>query len=122
MNAVFLRYFPQPYDTRKARRRGVTPDPEPEPEDVYKPIVDWFAAGGAVEVHDEAASVDGLLEVPTLADLAQRHLAPRPDELPAACELVLEGLHQASLLAKDRSPDGVTYGDMLKRMFAGFED
>ena len=44
------------------------------------------------------------------------------DQLHAGCEMVLEGLHQASLLSKDRSPDGVTYGDMLKRMFAGFED
>ena len=37
-------------------------------------------------------------------------------------DVVREGLHQASLLSKDRSTDGVTYGDMLKRMFAGFEE
>ena len=48
---------------------------------------------------------------------------PEDDEhLDIAMELILEGLHQASLLAKDVTPAGATYGDMLKRMFAGFEE
>jgi magnesium chelatase subunit I len=118
VSAVFQRLFPAPYDTSRRRRDGG----ENEPEDVYKPIVDWFAKGHAVVVQDETEEVEGLLEVPALVDLARRHAQPAEDELPAACELVLEGLHQASLLAKDRSEDGVTYGDMLKRMFAGFHE
>ena len=117
VNATFRRYFPEPYDTRKKRRSD-----EPEQEDCYKPIVDWFASGNAVVVQDDEEAIEGLLDVPTLVALARQHLDPSDEELPAACELVLEGLHQASLLAKDRSPDGVTYGDMLKRMFAGFEE
>ena len=42
------------------------------------------------------------------------------EDLEAACELVLEGLHRSSLLAKDKSPDGVTYGDMLRDMLKEF--
>ncbi len=116
--AVFQRVFPAPYD---AKRRG--PAKDREPEDVYKPIVDWFAAGNSISVDDEKEDPQALLDIPTLPGLVRQYMGDVPDPwLPAACELVLEGLHQASLLAKDKSPDGVTYGDMLQRMFAGFDD
>ncbi len=118
VDAVFKQHFPPPYEGDRRRR-----DPEADDEDVYKPIVDYFASGHAVVVHDESEDDAHLLAVPTLEALVRTHLKGIEDaDVPAACELVLEGLHQASLLAKDRSPDGVTYGDMLKRMFAGFED
>jgi magnesium chelatase subunit I len=113
--AVFSRHFPAPYRTKQRRQ-------EPVPKDAYKPIVDWFAAGHSVVVQDEAADVAELREIPTLTELVREHLDPEPDDVTAACELVLEGLHRSALLAKDRSPDGVTYGDMLKGMFAGFEE
>jgi magnesium chelatase subunit I len=113
--AVFSRHFPAPYRSRQRSR-------EPVPKDAYKPIVDWFAAGNNVVVQDEADEVEGLREIPTLIDLVHEHLQPAPTDLTPACELVLEGLHRSSLLAKDKSPDGVTYGDMLKGMFAGFEE
>ena len=118
VRAVFQRYFPAPYDG--GRRE------EEDDDDVYKPIVDWFAEGNAIVVEDQGEDDGRLLEVPTLADLVRKHLGTdgrlADGELPAGCELVLEGLHQASLLGKDASHDGVTYGDMLKRMFAGFEE
>ncbi len=115
VTAVFLRNFPKPYGDDRRRQ-------DTEPEDVYKPIVDWFAAGNTVVVQDEGADDGAVLEVPTLKGLVKEHLAPADEDLPAGCELVLEGLHRASVLAKDRSADGVTYGDLLKRMFAGFEE
>jgi magnesium chelatase subunit I len=108
--AVFKRYFPAPYSGRKAQ----------ETPDVYKPIVDWFAQGNTVVVQDEEDDVPGLANVPGLVDLVKKHMKPPPEDLTAACELVLEGLHRSSLLAKDSSPDGVTYGDMLKDMFQNF--
>ncbi|MHC4550057.1 MAG: AAA family ATPase [Planctomycetota bacterium] len=113
--AVFQRHFPPAY--RSERRQ----DPEAT-EDAYKPIVDWFAAGRNVIVQDEEAEISGLAEIPALVDLVKKNLQPAPEEIPAGCELVLEGLHRSALLAKEKSPDGVTYGDMLKRMFAGFEE
>ena len=120
--AVFERYFPAPY---QAGRRPKTSEGEEE-HDAYKPVVDWFAEGNAVVVSDREASQD-VTAVPTLRDLVNGHMqaagvALADDELPVACELVLEGLHQASLLSKERSVDGVTYGDMLQRMFAGFDE
>jgi magnesium chelatase subunit I len=117
VSTVFRRYFPAPYEDGSAPR-------DAQAQDAYKPIVDWFAGGNAVVVQDARDDDGALLAIPTLTDLVDRTLGPAlalaPAERPAACELVLEGLHQASLLSKDRAPDGVTYGDMLKRMFAGF--
>lgn len=119
VQAVFQRYCPAPYDAMKAPEGA-------EADDAYKPIVDWFTEGNAIVVEDQGEDDGRLLVVPELAELARTHLGTdgrlADGELPAACELVLEGLHQASLLSKDRSSDGIVYGDMLKRMFAGFED
>ncbi|MDJ0521127.1 MAG: magnesium chelatase [Planctomycetota bacterium] len=119
VQAVFQRYCPAPYDAVKAPEGA-------EADDVYKSIVDWFTEGNQIVVEDQGEDDGRLLAVPELTDVARTYLGTDdrlPDgELPAACELVLEGLHQASLLSKDRSADGITYGDMLKRMFAGFED
>jgi len=106
--AVFLRHFPAPY----AKGR--------EAPDRYKSIVDWFAGGRGIVVTDESESIDVLSDVPTLVDLVTEHLDPPAEDIEAGCELVLEGLHRSSLLAKDRSPDGVTYGDMLRDMLREF--
>ncbi|MHC4959120.1 MAG: magnesium chelatase [Planctomycetota bacterium] len=108
---VFKRHFPAPYDKRR---------PDDDTPDSYKGVVDWFAAGNTIAVNDESEDVKGLREIPTLLDLVTAHLDPPAEDVDAACELVLEGLHRSSLLAKDASPDGVTYGDMLKGMFAEF--
>ena len=112
--AVFLRHFPAPY--RASKRKAAVE------EDAYKPIVDWFAKGNRVAVQDEEEGVQGLTEIPGLVELARRHLRSNEEDLPAACELVLEGLHRSSLLAKEKGDGGFSYGDMLKRMFEGFSE
>jgi magnesium chelatase subunit I len=112
--AVFHRYFPAPYRRGKKRQ-------EVE-EDAYKPIVDWFAKGNRVVVEDEEEGADGLAAIPGLADLVRKHLKPPEEDVPAGCELVLEGLHRSSLLAKEKGEGGASYGDMLKRMFEGFSE
>ncbi|MHC4449720.1 MAG: AAA family ATPase [Planctomycetota bacterium] len=106
VNAVFGRYFPAPYQGS---------NPEKEGKDVYKPMVDWFAGGKTAAVNDETAELK-LDSVPGLLDLVQAHL---PEDHTLGAELVLEGLHRSSLLAKERSEDGVVYSDMLKDMFRG---
>jgi len=106
VQAVFSRHFPAPYQGS---------NPEKEEQDVYKPVVDWFAKGNTVAVNDETAELD-LAKVPGLMDVVQAHL---DGENALGAELVLEGLHRSSLLAKDRSEDGVTYSDMLQDMFKG---
>ncbi|MFI5402027.1 MAG: AAA family ATPase [Planctomycetota bacterium] len=109
--AVFLRHFPAPYRASKKKSAPVE-------EDAYKPVVDWFAKGNRVEVQDEEEGARGLKDIPGLADLVKKHLKPADEDLEAGCELVLEGLHRSSLLAKEKGQ----YGDMLKRMFEGFGD
>ncbi|MEM8883050.1 MAG: AAA family ATPase [Planctomycetota bacterium] len=105
--AVFRRYFPEPYQGS---------NPEQEERDVYKPVVDWFASGKTIAVNDETKDLATLQEVPGLSDLVRAHLQEESD---LGAELVLEGLHRSSLVAKERSEDGVTYSDMLQDMFKG---
>lgn len=117
VKAVFERVFPAPYQGQGSDKT---------PEDVYKPIVDWFAEGNTLLLHDAEDDRERLAAVPQLEELARTHLSASSygfDEadLPAACELVLEGLHQASVVAKERADGGVAYGDLLQRMFAGFD-
>jgi magnesium chelatase subunit I len=85
----------------------------------YAPILAWFQGGRTLELGDALA--DGELRarleaVPGLEALAKKHLSPDEAELPAAMELVLEGLHQASLLAKEEVPGGHAFRDMFERM------
>ena len=112
--AVFERHFPEPY------RKGKHVDEEAP--DAYKPIVDWFAEPNMVVVDDENAETGSLRDVPGLVDLVRKHLTQEESEIDAGCELVLEGLHRSSLLAKTASPSGHTYGDMLADMFTGFSE
>jgi magnesium chelatase subunit I len=57
-----------------------------------------------------------------LERLAMKHLeAASPEEAAVAMELVLEGLHQNSILSRERADGAVTqYKDMLKSMLSGF--
>jgi magnesium chelatase subunit I len=124
IKALFARVFPPAYAPGKPT--GHKPGPEEE-ADAYKPIVDWFAEGNGLVLNDGRDDLEGLKSVPGLEELVRTHLTAssygfEEHELGTACELVLEGLHQSSVIAKDRSPDGVRYGDMLRRMFAGFEE
>jgi magnesium chelatase subunit I len=116
VKAMFARYFP---DAHKTRGKDSATAP------VYKPIVEWFAGGRNVEISDESSArelYDGLREVAGLEAVASKHLKlERFEELGPAMEFVLEGLHQYSILSRERVDGGGTsYGDMLKSMFSGF--
>jgi magnesium chelatase subunit I len=100
--------------------RGETPDDSP-----YRPVVDWFAAGHTVELSDtqpwreyraQLARVEGLREI------VDRHWKPGSEEDAAlGMELLLEGLHQNSLIAKEDLDQRVSYKDLLKEMFQGMQ-
>jgi magnesium chelatase subunit I len=116
VKALFARTFPDAYKTRGK---------DASTNQVYKPIVEWFAAGKTVEISDESSAADfheGLRAVTGLEALAAKHLhAMDPAELGPAMEFVLEGLHQHSILSRERvDGGGVAYKDMLKSMFSGF--
>ncbi len=117
---LFDRHFPD------VIREGETPERGGQAKsDCYKPVLDWFAAGNRVELSDsqpDAAYRRALEAVPGLRALAERYLpASTPATLPLGMELVLEGLHQHALLAKEESATGASYSDMLGIMMRGLE-
>lgn len=93
--------------------------------DHYKPVIDAFSKGLRLEMTDTLpykdyrAALDG---VAGLAEVVKEH-APTKDEQEFAVrmELVLEGLHQSSLLAKEDIDRGILYCDMLGTMFEDFD-
>ncbi|MEM7231608.1 MAG: magnesium chelatase [Planctomycetota bacterium] len=104
---------------------------EPQAQnDRYKPVLDWFASGKQLELSDDMddeAFRTALESVPGLKGLAAKFVQPEEGgevdlaELSAAMELVLEGLHQHSLLAKEDVLRGVSYSDMLGVMMEGLQ-
>ncbi|HKA24709.1 MAG TPA: magnesium chelatase [Candidatus Eisenbacteria bacterium] len=115
VKGLFARRLPDAYRTKGK---------DPTANSVYRPVLDWFAAGKTVEVSDETPANDfycGLAQVSGLEGLAHKHLdVSTPEELGPAMEFVLEGLHQNSALSRERVDAGqVSYRDMLKSMLSG---
>jgi magnesium chelatase subunit I len=113
---VFDRYFPD------AIREGSEPKLK---NDRYKPALDWFASGKRLELSDDAddeVHCKTLEGIPGLQQLVKEFL-PSDTRYGRACvmELILEGLHQHSLLAKEDIARGATYSDMLGVMLEGLK-
>jgi len=90
----------------------------------YRPVLEWFASGNHLQVSDDIPQAEyakRLAAVKGLAPLATRYLKPaNAEECAVAMELVLEGLHQHSMLSRERGDDSSTsYKDMLKSMLSG---
>ncbi len=82
----------------------------------YAPIVAWFAAGNEVTLSDEqpfAAYERELGRVPGLVALADGH-GETPQERAFAAEMILEGLHQHTKLAREDVDSAVSYREALK--------
>ena len=61
--------------------------------------------------------------VPGLTDLVDRHLEDLEGGAEVfGAELVLEGLHQHAVLAKEISIGGTVFTDMVSQMFEDFDD
>ncbi|MFH1276860.1 MAG: magnesium chelatase [Candidatus Eisenbacteria bacterium] len=112
VKSVFRKYFPPVHE----ERRGTPGMKEP----LYERIQAWFNAGNTIEITDHRPSGEeraALEAVPGLEELADKYLpAMSDDERPAAMELVLEGLHQHSVLSREGMYGSARYGDMLSRM------
>jgi magnesium chelatase subunit I len=115
--AVFDRLFPD------VIREGSEPQLK---SDRYKPVLDWFSGGNRLELSDDLGDPEHLraLEgVPGLTALAAEFLPglAAPLARAAGMELILEGLHQHSLLAKEDLATGASYSDMLGIMLEGLK-
>jgi magnesium chelatase subunit I len=127
VKALFAQRFPDAFKPKR-QRRGPAPaagtPPEPPPPSEYRAVLEWFASGRHVAIADDmpqAEYAQQLAAVRGLAPLAQQYLEPRDaGEAAVAMEFVLEGLHQNSMLSRERTDDARTsYKDMLKTMLSG---
>lgn len=109
---------PQPSQPGQAAPSGSRDTPVSE--NAYRPILDHFRRGATLDLSDDLGTTDLLVRlraVGGLEALARAHL-PAGDEptLAAVMELVLEGLHQSALLAKDELAGSRVYRDVFEDM------
>lgn len=123
INKVFQKYFPNPY--RKQSKKKTQIKEEEQEDSVYREIINWFSKGNSVQLSDEMSEEEykkELGQVPDLFNVAKNHFkTDKKEEIHLAMELVLEGLYQNSVIAKESFDTGITYKDMLKTMFESIE-
>jgi magnesium chelatase subunit I len=130
---VFLRNFPGVHPKGK-RRRVFEDDGDEDPRvvaptaptsRVYEPVVQWFSSGNTLDLADDTPfdeHLAALRTVPGLEECARAHVkVGTAGELAGVMELILDGLHQCSMLAKEDAETGVGYRDMLGAMFRQME-
>jgi len=128
VKALFAQRFPDAYKPRRTRGPAAqAAEAEAAASSEYRPILDWFAAGNHLAISDDmphAEYVRNLSQVKGLERVAAKYLDPaNADEAAVAMELVLEGLHQNSMLSRERAEGAATsYKDMLKSMLSGIGD
>jgi magnesium chelatase subunit I len=111
ISRIFKKYYPDP---QKKTRQGA------ETDKTYKEILDWFASGNKLSLADELSNSEfekRLTDVRGLEKLVKK-ITPNEDKLAllGMMELVLEGLHQHSLLSKDDLDENRTYSDLVGSM------
>ena len=112
IKSVFTKHFPDPLSKKDM--------------EIYRPVLGWFAGGNRLETSDEMTFDDyfkNLSAITGLKKLATKHLAvgKRDEELAAAMEFVIEGLHQNSSLSKDEINDRYSYKDMMGSMLGNIQ-
>ncbi len=113
LSAAFDRAFPDGYAEAEGDAGSSSP--------VYEGVLQWFRAGGELQLDDRASDAEHLARlrpVTGLEELVRKYAEVRDDaECAALMELVLEGLHQNSLLSRDDDGDSLrVFGDMLAQM------
>ncbi|MEO0558872.1 MAG: magnesium chelatase [Bacteroidota bacterium] len=91
--------------------------------DAYSDVLRWFSKGNSVELDPEMpfkTYAQTLDRVDGLATVIETHTSPGSlAEKASMMELVLEALHQHSLLGKDLEADAATYSDMVGSVLSG---
>jgi magnesium chelatase subunit I len=127
VKALFAQRFPDAYKPRRGRAAAAAAAAGGEGEmasSEYRTILEWFSTGNHVEIADDMPHAEyarRLAAVKGLERLAVKYLEPASaEDVAVAMELVLEGLHQNSILSRERTDGAATsYKDMLKSMLSG---
>ncbi len=121
VRSVFEKLFPGAYQTRQRKGRSERESVADREDGPYKSIVDHFASGKRLELSDFSDDKEYAKQLEQVAGLKELVESAGHDEfaehLPVMMELVLEGLHQSSLIAKQDLDRSVVYSDMLGAMY-----
>lgn len=111
IRAQFINYFPDPEKFRKQKEKSP-----------YKKITDWFGAGNAVDVINDATQSDfetALHQVPGLEALVREfHGQADAAWRLLLMEFALHGLAEFSLISKHSLVHGLQFKDLLSSMFS----
>ena len=116
VRSTFRRHFPKPDTKTRDPERG-----KPVVASPYQAVVTWFSKGNTVDTSDDLPTDEYLRRFEQVDGL--RKLATKEFELSdereagLGMEIVLEGLHQHSMISKRNLDSETSYRDMLKAMF-----
>jgi len=118
---TFKRHFPDPL-RKPPRSKPEQPGHRATDDTGYAGIIAWFEGGNVVEVADDMPSAAYRRELEKVRGLRDVALRCMPDveplyELPVVMELVLDGLHQNSKIAKEEVDHHTSYKDMVGSIF-----
>lgn len=108
--------------------KRIFPDPQKRKEDEeqpYKELLNWFAAGNSIELADLSAEIEyrkSLEKVPGLKNLVKKFATAEKKERYPVMDIVLEALHQHSMLGKADLDETREYSDMIGSMLGGLND
>lgn len=93
----------------------------------YQKIIDWFASGNRLEVHELQNDTDyqkSLVGVAGLSEAVKKQSSDKLEnrELYPLMDLMIEALHQNSKIGKDDLDETTSYTDMLGSMLGGMSD
>jgi magnesium chelatase subunit I len=112
---VFERFFPAP-----RKPKAVGEERQSRQENIYEPVIDYFASGKRLELSDEMPYKEykaALTQIVGLRELAQRFFKAKDErETLLAMEFVLEGLHRHNIIAKESPDNRFVYVDMLENI------
>ena len=114
INKTFKMHFPDPQQKKKEGD-----------DDFYKPLLDWFANGNTLELPDSLSDSDykkRLDSADGLSAVVKKGVNLEDENLYPVKDLIVESLHQNSMLGKDDLDAERSYSDMLGSMLGGMGD
>ncbi|WP_445664919.1 sigma 54-interacting transcriptional regulator [Fodinibius sp. AD559] len=111
---TFARYFPDPGEQKKSD------------ENIYQPVLDWFADGNTLDISDNMSRkeyekfLDGVDGLSSLVE--ENSLLDKDNDQYVLMDFVIEALHQHSMVGKEELDDARSYSDMLGSMLGSIDD